>query len=1340
VFGFTQNTIEFKPNLSGDQGTFSGNIVICKDTPPTTPYTFSFEWPMIESLNVLGVTANNISGNTWEVTFDQVWQMNRVNGCQDLYILGDYNTTNGAFYPPYGLDSEGDTLFQTVVDPAYITRSANASPETFQFTADCFLPSPDKLLLGQAQVRAWRWPVDVNVPTNRKGWALAVAHSNRYFNNLLGDNLVDMNYAFAISLIEGRLSTDTGIIPPAGDDWPLNEYNDTYGNLGTMPNPGQGGMFQIKPLGWQQLEDFYPSVFNSMDYSGTVEGANFITSCWSKTFFDYSSIVLLEQHNDFCNDVFDFIYNSSDEYATEEILAYMYNQGAWGFHGQAGNSMFVTDRANYLSQTDIAEYCTTQNGCSEGSAYMERIRNYLMQLGNNMNAPGGSALVCDDTKINWGEEPVDPNQPDYYEFNGFYNEPFSWADIDAYITEAGRVFHQADLANARQRALSSFNAINGGNPVDFQDLGPLVDTLIIAFPAYSGSAAMKTKYEAQTALCSKPAANLISFDTICPGENAELWVTMMGTPPFAYSIEAPDGSIINGTNINVATDYIIVDQPGTYTLLDFYDASGRSLKTICSQRTTTVENAGTSSVMWDLSNETSSGCATRDLGLLGNGTFPFTVTYEANGTSTESHTVNNTSDYYISTTQPGDYYVLTSFNGGGCTSTLQDTITFCDQCTSPQLTLPFSQTTICSGNTTQIELTIVNDDLYDIYYQINGTLESSLQESLSTFSIAAMANSTLVVDSIVSALGCTLVANDTIKVLAIDFQFDIGADTNICAGSMINLGPLSATMNHSYTWSTGASTSSISINNIGQYWLEIDSSGCVYRDSIQISNDTTLQFNIGADTTICPESSISIGLSAPSAGHNYTWNTSATSSTIIIDSSGVYWLEIDSSGCIYRDSITVYNHIPIQPSISGAQSICENTASSAFSVSPLFQSYNWTVPISNAVGLLDQNQVQTATGLIDYTLSVATTDVNGCTGGDTANITVLNSQSISASTNLPDSACTGQLSELSVVNPDNLSFTYEWYLGTEGNGSSGSDLHIGTGDIIHYNLTDGSSTYVQASLTNNTCSLSPAYSTIAETTVLEVPTLATSATSICSGDSILGSNYLSNASVLQLTAEYHWSFNGSTSSADELFPAVAGTYDLTVSNGSSNCSATTSIPVAIDYASITLSSTSGPEVTENEHFTLTAAIVSGDTNTIVWNTGDTGESISTSISQESTFTASITNNSGCFATESITIAVTPPTIEPEELSPMQLFTPGNGDSDNDFWEIRGIESFPQATIEVYNRWGNLVFKTQGTDYVQAPWLGINSNGNLLPVATYYYIIHLNNDALDVLGGNVTIMR
>jgi gliding motility-associated-like protein len=87
-------------------------------------------------------------------------------------------------------------------------------------------------------------------------------------------------------------------------------------------------------------------------------------------------------------------------------------------------------------------------------------------------------------------------------------------------------------------------------------------------------------------------------------------------------------------------------------------------------------------------------------------------------------------------------------------------------------------------------------------------------------------------------------------------------------------------------------------------------------------------------------------------------------------------------------------------------------------------------------------------------------------------------------------------------------------------------------------------------------------------------------------------------------------------------------------------------------------------------------------------------------------------------------------------SPMipNVFTP-NGDGVNDLWVIQYLESYPGATVEVYNRYGQPVFKS--VNYTSA-WDG-TLNGKPLPVGTYYYLINPKNGRKQ-MSGFVDIIR
>ena len=86
------------------------------------------------------------------------------------------------------------------------------------------------------------------------------------------------------------------------------------------------------------------------------------------------------------------------------------------------------------------------------------------------------------------------------------------------------------------------------------------------------------------------------------------------------------------------------------------------------------------------------------------------------------------------------------------------------------------------------------------------------------------------------------------------------------------------------------------------------------------------------------------------------------------------------------------------------------------------------------------------------------------------------------------------------------------------------------------------------------------------------------------------------------------------------------------------------------------------------------------------------------------------------------------------LNTSNCFSP-NGDGNNDTWVLRGMDKFPNASVIVYNRYGNQLFKTSNA---QDPWDG-TFNGKKLPIATYFYIIDLGDNKTR-MNGTVNIIR
>jgi len=88
---------------------------------------------------------------------------------------------------------------------------------------------------------------------------------------------------------------------------------------------------------------------------------------------------------------------------------------------------------------------------------------------------------------------------------------------------------------------------------------------------------------------------------------------------------------------------------------------------------------------------------------------------------------------------------------------------------------------------------------------------------------------------------------------------------------------------------------------------------------------------------------------------------------------------------------------------------------------------------------------------------------------------------------------------------------------------------------------------------------------------------------------------------------------------------------------------------------------------------------------------------------------------GCEASDSIELLVNK---DPKEQEIANVFTPNN-DGINDCFPIEGIAKFVEVEIEIFNRWGATLFKSNNP---KACWDGYAPNGQKASEGTYFYVL------------------
>ncbi len=85
-----------------------------------------------------------------------------------------------------------------------------------------------------------------------------------------------------------------------------------------------------------------------------------------------------------------------------------------------------------------------------------------------------------------------------------------------------------------------------------------------------------------------------------------------------------------------------------------------------------------------------------------------------------------------------------------------------------------------------------------------------------------------------------------------------------------------------------------------------------------------------------------------------------------------------------------------------------------------------------------------------------------------------------------------------------------------------------------------------------------------------------------------------------------------------------------------------------------------------------------------------------------------------------------------------VITP-DGNGSNDEFVVFCLDEFIDNNLEIYNRWGQLVFSTRN---YQNDWEGISNDGDPLPAGPYYFVLTYedNSNVMQEVRGSITIVR
>ena len=227
-----------------------------------------------------------------------------------------------------------------------------------------------------------------------------------------------------------------------------------------------------------------------------------------------------------------------------------------------------------------------------------------------------------------------------------------------------------------------------------------------------------------------------------------------------------------------------------------------------------------------------------------------------------------------------------------------------------------------------------------------------------------------------------------------------------------------------------------------------------------------------------------------------------------------------------------------------------------------------------------------------------------------------------------------------------------------------------------------------------------------------------------------------------------WDFGGpgqsNVKNPTQLYPG-SGFYNVTlIATSNHNCKDTIVKQVNLTprpSAGFGYSISSGLNVGTTVNFIDTSSYA----NNWTWNFGD-GITPSSSLQNPSTIyyvngtyvvTQIVSDGYGCSDTARVALRINNVTNEISTLIPNAISP--NGDGKNDVWKLDFLNIlYPKATVEIYNRWGENVYSSEGG--YTSPWDGTYKGQNL-PVGTYYYVLNLNDEIItEPFKGGILLIR
>ena len=552
---------------------------------------------------------------------------------------------------------------------------------------------------------------------------------------------------------------------------------------------------------------------------------------------------------------------------------------------------------------------------------------------------------------------------------------------------------------------------------------------------------------------------------------------------------------------------------------------------------------------------------------------------------------------------------------------------------------------------------------------------------------------------------------------------------SICSGSTAIFNVTAAGSGLSYQWLhngtpiSGANSSSFNITtansiNAGSYSVIVASNcGSPVTSAAAMLTIDTIPDMPGVITgvpNLCVGTAGIFSVAPVTGATSYTWTLpagwsgSSTSNSINISSgnTGGTITVTANNGCGSSTPASIAVNILPSPSavvtVIGDTTICQGDSVVLNASVGTGYSYQWQLNASNITSATNASYVAAQSGM--YSVIVA---ANGCVSASNSVIITVNPLPIASlsSTGNTD-LCDGDTMIISTALNNN--YNYQWLNnGSVITGAASNSFAVTTGGVFAVIVEENGCKDTSTTLVVN---------------LLQKPSAQISIsglTTFCEGDSVVLSADIQNS------VTYQWNMNGSAiAGADSAVLVVknSGSYEIEVTDGI--CAATSStITVKVNPNPVPMISQAGNTLItgtfSSYQWYKEGALISGANN------------YQLTISEMVWYAVEVTDQNGCYGKDSLLADLASCNVYiPTAFSP-------NSDGNNDLLIIGNDSYVDIEELQIYNRWGKMVFQTNN---LQQSWNGRDENTGS-STGVYIYILKYNCEGVPkIKRGNITLLN